>query len=322
MTSRALVKEDHGSVDMSIGETMHKTHHAKSAVSKLLMLALLFCWPYSFSQAQTRPGNRAAFQTPSLPPENGGALWERGVSRIRAVTLDRSVFDRAAAKRAMSDLRTLAPVDMNFFADTTITVHWKRVEQTDDFKSFVWTGAVDGFPLGEAIFVASDTMVTGNVTRGDGLVYEVRPSPEGGTWVLEVDQRQLPGELAPPPAPPESADAAASPPRDMVAGDDGSTIDVMVMYTPAVTAKAGGSQAAQQLVQLGIAETNRGYQNSGVVQRVRLVYSREGQYTETGGLGTDLARLKTPDDGFIDGVHALRDSYNADLVSLWVEGGD
>src|SRR5205823_4895870 len=39
-------------------------------------------------------------------------------------------------------------------------------------------------------------------------------------------------------------------------------------------------------------------------------------------LGTDLSRLKTPDDGFVDGVHALRDTYSADLVSMWVEGGD
>jgi hypothetical protein len=147
---------------------MSKTHDANGAIPKLLMLVLLFCWPYSSSQAQNGRGNRLAFQTPSLPSGTGGAPWERRLKRTRAVTLDRSVFDRATAKRAMSgttpDLRTLPAVDMNFFADTIITVHWKKVEQTDDFKSFVWTGAVDGFPLGDAIFVASDTMVTGNVS--------------------------------------------------------------------------------------------------------------------------------------------------------------
>jgi hypothetical protein len=303
--------------------TVHSPYHS---TSKLLPLALLFCWPF-LSQAQTPRQNRVAFQSPTLPRGTDSSLWERGVKRVRPVALDRTLFDRVAAKRAMSasaqGLRDLPAVDMNFFADTAITVRWRSVTQTDDFKSFVWTGVVEGYPLGDAIFIVSDSMVTGNVTRGDGLVYELRPAADGGQWVIEMDQRQLPAELPPLPTPPEPEDASAAvPPRDVAAADDGSTIDVMVVYSPAVTAKAGGAQAAQQLVQLGVAETNRGYQNSGVIQRVRLVYSGEVPYVETGTFSTDLTRLKTTDDGYLDGVHALRDTYSADLVSLWVEGGD
>ena len=135
--------------------------------------------------------------------------------------------------------------------------------------------------------------------------------------MVEIDQAAFPAadESAPLSSPPALSESAQ--PDAVDAADDGSTIDVMVLYTAGARTAAGGSTQMQQLVQLGIAETNAGYGNSGVVQRVRLVYSGEVNYTEAADFATDLDRLSNPADGFLDEVAGLRNTYGADLVSLW-----
>ncbi|MCL5742391.1 MAG: M12 family metallo-peptidase, partial [Acidobacteria bacterium] len=236
------------------------------------------------------------------------------------------LFDRAAVKRfapGRQRSEAAAPVEMNFFPDVSLNVQWSGVRQTDDLKSFVWTGTVAGAPLGEAVLIVSDKMVTGDFSRGDGMVYELRTAADGTHWVREIDQRLLPKEL--PPRTDSPASAGAAPPA--VAGqkdalDDGLTIDVMVVYTPAARQKAGGTEAMRQLIELAIAETNQGYRNSAILQQVRLAYSGEVDYSESGAFDTDLDRLASPDDGYMDDIHRLRNSYAADLVSLWVEAGD
>jgi hypothetical protein len=73
------------------------------------------------------------------------------------------------------------------------------------------------------------------------------------------------------------------------------------------------------LVNTAIAETNAGYANSNVVQRLRLVASAEVSYVET-DIRTDLTRVTGTTDGYMDVVHALRDTYKADEVALIGEG--
>ena len=53
--------------------------------------------------------------------------------------------------------------------------------------------------------------------------------------------------------------------------DDGSLIEVLVVYTGAARGAAGGTTAMNTLINLAVSETNTGYGNSGVVQRIRLV---------------------------------------------------
>jgi hypothetical protein len=104
-----------------------------------------------------------------------------------------------------------------------------------------------------------------------------------------------------------------------VGADDASTIDVLVVYSPAARAAAGGAAAMNALVDLAIVETNASYAGSGITQRLRLVYKGEIAYTESGDFLTDLNRLTGTADGYMDDVHALRNTYGADLVSLIVE---
>ena len=98
--------------------------------------------------------------------------------------------------------------------------------------------------------------------------------------------------------------------------DDGSEIDVMVIYTPLAKHLVGGRSAIEALIALYVAETNQVYENSGVVHRIRLVLTQEMEYVETGDARIDLRRLRDASDGYMDQVHELRDLYAADLVHL------
>ena len=93
------------------------------------------------------------------------------------------------------------------------------------------------------------------------------------------------------------------------------TIDLAVVYTPAVRAVSGNIEAVIDLIVL---ETNQALRASGVPHRIALVGRSEVQYAESGNLRDDLNRLANPSDGYMDEAHALRDRVGADLVHLIV----
>ena len=106
------------------------------------------------------------------------------------------------------------------------------------------------------------------------------------------------------------------PPTGLSAGTPGPLIDVMVVYTPSSRDVVGGTAAIEALIDSYFVYTNMVYEASGVHHRFRLVYAQEIAYVESGNSITDLERLRDPDDGFMDEVHPLRDTWGADLVSL------
>jgi hypothetical protein len=117
------------------------------------------------------------------------------------------------------------------------------------------------------------------------------------------------------PAARDVRDAPAAP-SPWAADGGGPLIDILIVYTPAAQAAAGGTGAVTALVAGYVDSANQIYADSGVAHRLRLVHSAELAYVESGNLITDLARLKAPAEGHMDGVHALRDAFGADCVSL------
>ena len=96
----------------------------------------------------------------------------------------------------------------------------------------------------------------------------------------------------------------------------------MVVWTPAARQKAGGAQAMQQLVQLGVSGNE-----SGIPEQRRQSASPAGllgrsELYQSADMETDLDRLTGTNDGYMDQVHQLRDAWGADLVSLWAERDD
>ncbi len=184
---------------------------------------------------------------------------------------------------------------------------------------FAWTGEVAAGLGGEAqpgqvTLIVRDGRLYGSL-RVLGHNLQIRPYEGGEHVVFEIDSQQmaddaddfipvdLPGSPAPAPL-----------------GSD-PIVDVLVVYTPAARAGAGGVAGMEALIDLGQVETNTSYANSGIDQRIRIVGTAEVAYTESGSVGTDLGRLRIDGDGFMDSVHTLRDTLGADIVSLWVESG-
>ena len=94
-----------------------------------------------------------------------------------------------------------------------------------------------------------------------------------------------------------------------------STLRIMVVYTPAVLSAVTDINA---LINQAVAETQISYDNSNVFIDATLVGSYETQYVESGVFQTDLDRLATNGDGFMDEIHGERASVHADVVVLLV----
>lgn len=92
-------------------------------------------------------------------------------------------------------------------------------------------------------------------------------------------------------------------------------IDVMVAYTPNALKNAGGADAMKALIQMGVADSNKAYQNSGANLSLRLVGTLAMTQNES-SFSSDLSALKSTSDGKWDAVHAERKRVGADLVAL------
>ncbi|QDU68692.1 reprolysin-like metallopeptidase [Engelhardtia mirabilis] len=98
-------------------------------------------------------------------------------------------------------------------------------------------------------------------------------------------------------------------------------VDVVTAYTPEARQAQGGTAQILALIDLAVLETNVAYDNCGADLVLRLAYSGEVVYTESGSMSTDLSRLRSKTDGYMDEVHSWRDVYGGDAVALIVSGG-
>lgn len=214
-----------------------------------------------------------------------------------------------------------------------VTAVLQSAEDVGD-GGLVWTGRiketaksrpgslreVENDAANSAILVRRGDGVTGNV-RLEGKLFRIRPLPEGGHAVIEIDESRMPAE--------HPAEYDALPKIQMAAKKDSGgtispmgsssgtaqTIRVMVVATAnAISAYTGDMRA---LIDLAIAESNQGYVNSNVGITLQLA----GYYTTTYnsvGMSTDLSRFRGTTDGYMDSVHSTRNSVAADVMMLVV----
>lgn len=196
---------------------------------------------------------------------------------------------------------------LNFFDDAALVAVLDGVEPNYG-GGYTWTGRVQDEPFSMVTLVVSDGIMAGTVSLPAAL-FEIRYAGNGAHAVTEIDQSAFPPEAEPIPV------AVSDGEQDAAAvSDDGSRIDVMVVYTPAARLAAGGTTAMQNLINLAVSETNQTYSYSGITQRLNLVYRGEVSYTET----TFSDALYDVTDGSIPNVHSLRNTYAADEVVLLV----
>ena len=234
----------------------------------------------------------------------------------RLVRIDLSRLNAVATR----DTGTPATLTLNLFDDT---VFLARVERSTPSRSgYVLTGRLDDVPFGTMALAVNGSVVAGTV-RTPAATWRIRSVGAGLHLIRQVDLSTLPPEAEPdvrrvPRRLPGPVDL---PPVDLPP-DDGSVIDMMIFYTPEAKAAEGGAAEIEALIDLMVAETNRAYADSGVIQRLNLVRREEVASTEEGSLVDDFRRFADPADGHMDGVYALRDAYAADLMHLVTRRGE
>ena len=262
------------------------------------------------SQAQDQARGRTLFAPGAqldVPPGLDGSerLKKRG-RRVRANVSLLAAGDVPAAEDVIT---------VNLFDDVQVRAQRRGAVERPRPGGSVWKGQLLDLP-GEAAFAVNGSVMAGTVFAGD-RVFEIVYLGDGDHEVRELDPSAFPTDDPPIEHPDLSGEALAD---DVVAaGDSASQIDVMVLWTPSAASAAGGTAAIQSLIDLAVANTNTAYANSNVSQRLRLVYAAQISYTE-GNATTDLNRLTSTSDGYLDQVHTLRNTHGADLVTLLGSG--
>jgi hypothetical protein len=253
----------------------------------------------------------------AAPGRGQGLFAEAPASASLAGREELGVVRARPVRVALARIPGASRLVLNLFDDAVVRARRTRLERQG--RALVWVGRIEGQRVGDVVLAVVDGVVSGSAVWPGGA-YRIRF--DGSTQVVEqIDQGQFPEDGCFKMVPAGAADAGAAP---ATSADDGSLVDVLVVYTPAARAAAGGTSGILALVGTAVAETNAGYANSGVVPRLRLAAAQEIAYAESGttasDMSTDLDRVTDPSDGFMDSVHASRDAYHADLVSLLVTG--
>lgn len=243
---------------------------------------------------------------------------DRQVVRWREVSLDTALLTGAANRGSAADGNNRA-IALNLFDNVSFIADLDRIEHTA--RGVNWFGHLRGVDMSQVVLVVQGDVVAGNITMPMAR-YHIRFVGNGVHEVQRIDPSLFPADEPSTPIPDVGTQHDASfQPVPGAQADDGSTIDVMIVYTATTRAAAGGTASMQSLMDLAIAETNQSYLNSGVTQRLRLVHTEEVNYAEDGSLDNALQCITSTSDGCLDNVHALRDTYGADMVSFWVENG-
>jgi hypothetical protein len=228
--------------------------------------------------------------------------------RERWVTIDVDSI-RGALPQELGGTSTTKSLDLNLFPGTRMVAVLGKAEATS--RGYVWDGTIEGVP-GTATISVADGVIAANVSV-DGAVYEIRHVSNGVHVIRQVDTSAFPSPSSPlPPA----IDAAED--RPLVAPtDDGSIIDVLVLWTTSVENALGSSAGAFALAQLAVADANAAFASSGVGLRLRAAGDPASIYwPESGDINEDLHRLQRRSDGIVDEVHARRDALRADIVHV------
>jgi hypothetical protein len=256
------------------------------------------------------------------------AIRDKAVTRERAVAVSLDAVKPVAGvvpARVGVELfdGAVAPLDLSLFeqrSPTNYTLH----------------GRIAGSEKSQAVLTVVDGKLAGMVTlvdEGAGHVqtFSLVPTADGAYRLREIAPAGMPSdhpegaalhalterqEMVDPGVTPKRANSLKSAPA--VAADSGAIIDVMIVYSTQ-TAAAAGSGIGAQLQQV-IDLANVTYTNSAIATRLRLAHAEAVPYAETSSFNTDLMNL-TNATGALATVPTLRDTYNADLVSLFVENG-
>ena len=235
-------------------------------------------------------------------------------SRVEQVRED-AVVDRAPVAVRIDALFDDAAGVAQHIVVNTGEHRWRAtLERLDvDAQRFrSWVGRLDGIADSHAVITERDGVVSGLI-NAVGVSYQVR-TDESGEHVLErLDVTKFPKELDPL----SVAGVPATGVSDYSDGHADSTVDVLMLYTPAARRTLGGAAHIQALASQVLSDTNTAFMRSGVRAQVRLVAAVEFGFTESASMTEDLLWLSSSPQSRL-----LRDAAGADVVQLLVTSPD
>jgi hypothetical protein len=290
---------------------------ANSSILRALIAFLLIVLLLPFSRV-----SGAGTPLPELLSTGAGAAGtaQPGGADLRTRS---AVLNLAEVERTRADLdagRTPGELALSLFADTSLVARFEHIEHLQT-GGYTLTGKIDGSPFAEIHLSVVGSALFASVNTPQGLFRVSAPDGQMAT-ITQVDPNRLPPEEEQvPTAAPAAADTLA--PAAVTTGpsttDDGSRIDVYVGYTATARVAAGGAAAIQAIIATAISETNTGYANSRINQRVVLVGSGEYAYSETSfNWNTALSQWSNPADAVFGPAHTLRNTLKADEMVLLV----
>ena len=265
-----------------------------------------------------------AFPAPPASGELRSRSARIDVGRLAAARLE-------VARGLPSNLR------LNLFVDAEFDAVFERTAPTA--SGYTLTGRLAGEPLSMVVVAVNGEHVAGTVwsprgvhsiraTGGVAVVRQLDPAAWGRCGVGETpptarpDASQNPRSAVSPFAPQARTDISPVAPKtaartaNAVQSDDGGVVDLLVVYPPFVRRHQGGHQAMRALIEQDVAVTNEIFRDSGAAFRIALVAAVEVDYEERDASIITILFDLIEVDGHMDEVHALRDSYAADLVLL------
>eukprot|EP00521_Asterionellopsis_glacialis_P011760 CAMPEP_0195290620 /NCGR_PEP_ID=MMETSP0707-20130614/6411_1 /TAXON_ID=33640 /ORGANISM="Asterionellopsis glacialis, Strain CCMP134" /LENGTH=850 /DNA_ID=CAMNT_0040350769 /DNA_START=1056 /DNA_END=3608 /DNA_ORIENTATION=+ len=253
-------------------------------------------------------------------------------------------------------------VDMNLFSGRDLKfVHMESSWEEDltGGTNFYFSGEstigtkLATLSLTRRVFQDGKQVIAGNVQDGE-VIYQIRQVTGDSASVeefsqldfddeLEVEEDEVSSEYG------NSTDfsyalglvdqvdlpiQSLEPSKRFLSSDDGSELDVLVLYTKGAMCSAAGygrggrceatwdnSLSIETIIRLAIVEGNQAMSNSGIPARFRLVKSHlDLEYDDYSDSWVEtLSTLRRTRDGKLDYVHSMRTRYGADFVVMLVD---
>lgn len=179
------------------------------------------------------------------------------------------------------------------------------------------SGRVLGSSRGAATMVVNGDVVVGNLWTPSAL-YDIR-TVDGVQVLREVDVAALPPLAAPRVRQyPRGKAHKVGQDRPKTTGeavDDGSVVDLVVLWTAAAEKRAGGVANIQALIDLGVASANDAYARGGVDFRLSLVATEQTDYPDLEGYRLTWENYRRLDSHAVT-LGLVRNRYRADIVSV------
>ena len=273
---------------------------ARKAIASGLLVGLAMCAP----QGVVAQNGALFVEADSTMQAMGRDDRDARSIRYRMVTVDASRLSEVRGDVERTGESTLT---LNLFDDVVLSAVVDQTAQTSTGYSLA--GWIQGAALGSLTLVVNLAAIAGTV-RIPEATYTIRTVGSGILAVREIDSMSMaPEEPLPSPIPPPSnrmlpivppsqeapSAGSGSPVLSAVGSDDGSRIDVMVVYTAGAREDAGGVEAIQAEIDLRVAETNQAFANSGVIPRIHLVWTAEVDYMEVPRDDTNSRQTNTID---------------------------